>query len=209
MLLIDVSGSRVFGTQTQFKKEMITEIAAVLAFSAIQNNDKIGVIFFSDKIEKFIPPKKGKGHVLRIIRELLDFEPEHQTTNISEALKYFRNIIKKRCTAFLISDFMDDGFEDALKAANNKHDLIALKVFDQRETELPNVGLIKLKDAETGQEVWVDTASKKVRNAYKKSWSISEAYMRDVFHKNGIDWTQIRTDQSYVTPLMNLFKRRE
>ncbi|WP_020532681.1 DUF58 domain-containing protein [Flexithrix dorotheae] len=209
MLIVDVSGSKEFGSEIQLKQEMVTEIAAVLAFSAIQNNDKIGVIFFSDKIEKFIPPKKGKTHVLRIIRELIDFEPENKTTDISEALKYFSNAIKKRCTAFLISDFIDQGFENALKASNNKHDVIALKVYDKRETELPEVGLLKVRDAETGKDIWVDTSSKKVRETFKKSWLISSKKLKDLFNKSGVDYAELRTDQSYVLPLMNLFKKRE
>ncbi len=209
MLLVDVSASKVFGTQTQLKQDLVTEVAAVLAFSAIQNNDKIGVIFFSDQIEKFIPPKKGRSHVLRIIRELIDFEPEHKATDITEALQYFSNVIKKRATAFMISDFMDEGFEQAWRAAKNKHDLIALKVFDLRETELPNVGLLKMKDAESDNEVWVDTSSKKVRETYRKHWLKSEAYTENLFKKTGTDYARLRTDLSYVMPLMNLFKRRE
>ncbi|MBT28459.1 MAG: DUF58 domain-containing protein [Thalassobius sp.] len=209
MLLIDVSGSKEFGTRHQLKQDLVTEVSAVLAFSAIQNNDKIGVIFFSDQIEKFIPPKKGKSHVLRIIRELIDFEPEHKTTDIAGALQYFSNVIKKRATAFMISDFMDQGFDQAWRAAKNKHDLIALKVFDIRETELPDVGFLKVKDAETGNEVWVDTSSKKVRNAYKENWLRSEAYVEDLFKKSGTDYAKLRTDLSYVNPLMNLFKKRE
>ncbi|UZR92822.1 DUF58 domain-containing protein [Chondrinema litorale] len=209
MLLIDVSGSKEFGTRHQLKQDLVTEVSAVLAFSAIQNNDKIGVIFFSDQIEKFIPPKKGKSHVLRIIRELIDFEPEHKTTDIAGALQYFANVIKKRATAFMISDFMDQGFDQAWRAAKNKHDLIALKVFDIRETELPDVGFLKVKDAETGNEVWVDTSSKKVRNAYKENWLRSEAYVEDLFKKSGTDYAKLRTDLSYVNPLMNLFKKRE
>jgi uncharacterized protein (DUF58 family) len=209
MLLVDVSGSKEFGTRLQLKQDLVTEVAAVLAFSAIQNNDKIGVIFFSDQIEKFIPPKKGRSHVLRIIRELIDFEPEHKATDIAGALQYFSNIIKKRATAFMISDFMDTNFEQAWRAAKNKHDLIALKVFDIRETEIPNVGLLKMKDAETGKELWVDTSSKKVREAYRKHWLKSEAYTEDLFKKTGTDYAKLRTDLSYVKPLMSLFKKRE
>ena len=160
MLLIDVSGSRDFGSVNVMKKEVITEIAATLAFSAIQNNDKIGVVFFSDKIEKFIPPQKGKKHILYVIRELIDFQPDKKQTNIAQALKYLTNAIKKRCTAFLISDFIDkDGFKEALTIANRKHDVVAIQVYDRRETELPAVGLIKIKDAETGQERWIDSSS--------------------------------------------------
>ena len=168
MLLIDVSGSRDFGSVNVMKKEVITEIAATLAFSAIQNNDKIGVVFFSDKIEKFIPPQKGKKHILYIIRELIDFHPEETRTDISQVLKYLTNAIKKRCTAFLISDFIDkEGFKDALTVANRKHDMVAIQVYDRRETELPAVGLMKIKDAETGKEQWIDSSSARVRAAYK------------------------------------------
>ena len=209
MLLVDVSASKDFGTRMQLKQELVTEVAAVLAFSAIQNNDKIGVIFFSDQIEKFIPPKKGRSHVLRIIRELIDFEPEHKATNIAGALQYFSNIIKKRATAFMLSDFMDKDFDQAWRAAKNKHDLIALKIFDIRETELPNVGLLKMKDAETGKELWVDTSSKKIRTAYKTHWLKSDAYVEDLFNKTGTDYAKLRTDLSYIAPLMNLFKKRE
>ena len=169
MLLIDVSGSREFGTSFKYKKNVITEIAAVLAFSAIQNNDKIGVIFFSDKIEKFISPQKGRKHILHIIRQLISFTPENRTTNIGEALRYLTNAIKKRCTTFIISDFMDDEFENPLKIANQKHDVVALKVYDERETEMPSVGLIKLKDAESGTYSWIDTSNKKVRDAFKNA----------------------------------------
>ena len=178
MLLIDVSGSRDFGTVNVMKKEVITEIAATLAYSAIQNNDKIGVIFFSDKIEKFIPPQKGKKHILYIIRELIDFQPEESKTDISAVLKYMTNAIKKRCTAFLISDFIDKGgFKDALTVANRKHDLVAIQVYDRRETELPSVGLMKIKDAETGEERWIDSSSARVREAYKAWWEKRQAEM--------------------------------
>ena len=208
MLLIDVSGSREFGTISKLKKNQITEIAAVLAFSAIQNNDKIGVIFFSDKIEKFIPPKKGKTHILHIIRELIDFKPESRKTDITNALRYLTNAIKKRCTAFVISDFMDEKFEDALKIANNKHDVMALKVFDAREKDLPSVGLIKFKDAETGEDIWIDTSDSKLRNQYAQYWRNKEAEHKDIFSKAGVDYGTVRTDEDYVKTLMNLFKRR-
>ena len=182
MLLIDVSGSRDFGSVNVMKKEVITEIAATLAFSAIQNNDKIGVVFFSDKIEKFIPPQKGKKHILYVIRELIDFQPDKKQTNIAQALKYLTNAIKKRCTAFLISDFIDkDGFKDALTIANRKHDVVAIQVYDRRETELPAVGLMKIKDAETGQERWIDSSSTRVRAAYKEWWDRRQAAMSDSF----------------------------
>ncbi|MFV0591534.1 MAG: DUF58 domain-containing protein, partial [Draconibacterium sp.] len=177
MLLIDVSGSRDFGTFEKLKKNVITELSAVLSFSAIQNNDKIGVIFFSDKIEKFIPPKKGKSHILRIIRELIDFEPESKGTNLTEALRYTTNAIKKRCTCFLISDFMQNeaDFEKALTIANNKHDVVALRIYDEREATLPPIGMIKLKDAETGGYVWVDSSSRQVREQYEQWWKSMSA----------------------------------
>ena len=172
MLLIDVSGSRNFGAVGESKKEVITEIAATLAFSAIQNNDKIGVIFFSDQIEKFIPPKKGKKHILYIIRELIDFQPEHTGTNLSLVLEYLTNAIKKRCTAFFISDFItEENFKNALSIANRKHDVVAVQVYDKRETELPNVGLMKMQDSERGEEKWIDTSSKRVRDTYSQWWS--------------------------------------
>ncbi len=208
MLMIDVSGSREFGTQSKLKKELITEIAAVLAFSAIQNNDKIGVIFFSDTIEKFIPPKKGKKHILHIIRELIDFEPEHKSTDISNALRYLTNAIKKRCTTFVISDFIDDGFDNALMIANKKHDVVALKIYDKREQELPSIGLIRVKDAETGNYSWVNTSSKKVRKNYADWWHNQHQKSKEIFRKSGVDVAEIATDQDYVRSLIALFKRR-
>jgi uncharacterized protein (DUF58 family) len=208
MLMIDVSGSREFGTMSKLKKNQITEIAAVLAFSAIQNNDKIGVIFFSDTIEKFIPPKKGKTHILRIIRELIDFQPEHRSTDVSNALRYLTNAIKKRCTTFVISDFIDSDFENALTIANKKHDVVALKIYDQREQELPSIGLIKIKDAETGEYSWVDTSNKKVRDKYAGWWRKQEENTTEVFKRSGVDVANIRTDQDYVRSLINLFQRR-
>lgn len=209
MLLIDVSGSNEFGTLKQLKEEQMTEIAAVLAFSAIQNNDKVGVIFFSDKVEKFIPPKKGTSHILRIIRELIDFKPESQKTNIAEALRFLTNAIKKRCTTFLISDFMDKGFDDALKIANNKHDIVALRIFDQREQTLPKVGLMQVFDKEKNIKMWVDTSSRKTRNNYSNWWKEHENYLYNLFLKSGVDNTRISTDEDYVKPLMSLFKLRE
>ena len=208
MLLIDVSSSKIFGTQSQLKSDLITEIAAVLSFSAIANNDKIGVIFFSSKIEKFIPPKKGKQHILRIIRDLIEFEPEEKGTDISEALRYYSNVIKKRSTGFIISDFIDEDFETALKIANNKHDLIALRVFDKREKEIPNIGLIQIKDAETGQIKWIDSSNKQVRQNYKKWWKNTSEDLKETFSKNGVDHTNIETGQDYVRSLIGLFKRR-
>ena len=209
MLLIDVSGSRDFGSVNVMKKEVITEIAATLAFSAIQNNDKIGVVFFSDKIEKFIPPQKGKKHILYVIRELIDFQPDKKQTNIAQALKYLTNAIKKRCTAFLISDFIDkDGFKDALTIANRKHDVVAIQVYDRRETELPAVGLMKIKDAETGQERWIDSSSARVRAAYKEWWDRRQAAMSDSFKKCRVDSVSICTEDDYVKALIALFDKR-
>ena len=210
MLLIDVSGSREFGSQEKLKKNIITEISAILSFSAIQNNDKIGVIFFSDKIEKFIPPKKGKSHILRIIRELIDFEPEDRGTNITETLRYLTNAIKKRCTAFIISDFMDNrnDLEMALSIANNKHDVVALKIYDERETELPPMGLLKLKDAETGKYVIVDSASRKTREIYRRWWLDHMAKLDSLFKRCGVDNVAINTNEDYVKSLMALFKKR-
>jgi len=208
MLLIDVSGSNRFGTQKALKQEIITEIAAVLAFSAIQNNDKVGVIFFSNQVEKFIPPKKGTSHILRIIRELIDFKPEHHETNIAEALRYLTNAIKKRCTAFLLSDFLNKGFQDAIKIANKKHDLIAVQVFDERETEMPDVGLIRVRHAETGKLQWVDTGDRTVRHQYRKWFDHHQEHLNDLFIRSGVDVARVRTDQDYVKPLLNLFNKR-
>ena len=209
MLLVDVSGSRDFGSVNVMKKEVMTEIAATLAFSAIQNNDKIGVIFFSDRIEKFIPPQKGKKHILYIIRELIDFKPEAKRTDIGQVLKYLTNAIKKRCTAFLISDFIDKGgFKDALTVANRKHDMVAIQVYDQRETELPAVGLMKIKDAETGQERWIDSGSARVREAYNTWWEKRQTAMSDTFKKCRVDAVSIRTEDDYVKALIALFDKR-
>lgn len=208
MLLVDVSASGEFGTQKQLKQELITELCAVLAFSSIQNNDKIGVIFFTDKIEKFIPPKKGKSHVLRIIRDLIEFKPEHKNTDIKLALKYLTNVITKRSIAFVISDFMAPEFTDALKIANKKHDLVALQIYDKREQELPNIGFIKLMDAETNTLKWVDTSDKRVRIHFAAAAKKQEATLKEMFNKCGVDSAKINTAESYVKPLMNLFKRR-
>ena len=209
MLMIDVSGSRDFGSVNVMKKEIITEIAATLAFSAIQNNDKIGVLFFSDKIEKFIPPQKGKKHILYIIRELIDFKPDDTKTDISLVLKYLTNAIKKRCTAFLISDFIDKGgFKDALTIANRKHDVVAIQVYDQRETELPSVGLMKVKDAETGAERWIDSSSAKVRSAFSEWWNTRQNEMNNAFKKCRVDSVSVRTDEDYVKALIALFEKR-
>ena len=209
ILLIDVSGSRDFGSVNVMKKEVITEIAATLAFSAIQNNDKIGVVFFSDKIEKFIPPQKGKKHILYIIRELIDFKPQDTKTDIAQVLKFLTNAIKKRCTTFLISDFIDkDGFKDALTIANRKHDVVAIQVYDRRETELPSVGLMKIKDAETGAERWIDSSSARVREAYKEWWNRRQTIMSDSFKKCRVDSVSIRTEDDYVKALIALFDKR-
>lgn len=208
MLLVDVSGSRNFGTQNELKKDLITEIAAVLSFSAITNNDKIGVIFFSDVIEKFIPPKKGRQHILRIIREMIDFEPKNKGTDISIGLQYLINIIKKKSTVFLISDCMSNDFEDALKIASRKHDLIVLKVYDNRETELPRAGLINMLDAETGEMVWVDSDSRRVREQYSTYWKNRQDALHEIFKKYGVDYADISTNSDYVKHLMKLFKKR-
>jgi uncharacterized protein (DUF58 family) len=208
ILLVDISGSDSFGSGAQLKKQQITEICAVLAFSAIQNNDKIGVIFFSDNVEKFIPPKKGKSHILRIIRELIEFEPARSQTNINEALRYLINGVKKRSIAFLISDFIDDGYEKALKIANRKHDLVALRIYDPREKELPNMGLVPFRDAETNELEWINTGSTKVRNAYKAKALENEKRIKDLFRRSGVDHASIATNESYINPLISLFKRR-
>lgn len=209
MLLVDVSASNDFGTKVQFKNELITEICAVLAFSAIQNNDKVGIIFFSDKIEKFIPPKKGRSHILRIIRELIDFKPERKGTNIEEALRYFTNAIKKRSTAFLISDFIENGFESALKIANKKHDIIALKIYDKREKEIPSIGLIRFIDPESGEMRWINTSDEKIRKHFHIESLRNEIRLKEIFTKSGVDYANIAVDESYVKPLMLLFKKRE
>lgn len=209
MLLIDVSGSRLFGTRNKHKHEMLTEIAATLAFSAIQNNDKIGVIFFSDKMEKFIPPQKGKKHILYIIRELVDFQPKNTGTDIGFALKYMTGVIKKRCTAFVLSDFIDNKpFQTDLTIANNKHDLVAIQVYDQRETALPDVGLMTILDAETGMSSSIDTSSVKTREAYRLWWKNQQDMVQESFKKSRVDFVSVATDQDYVKALMNLFNLR-
>ena len=210
MLLIDVSGSLDFGTQKQTKREMVTEIAATLAFSAIQNNDKIGVLFFSDKVEKFIPPKKGRKHILYIIRELLDFKPESTRTDIGFALQYMTQALKRRCTAFLISDFIDkNDFCQSLSIANRKHDVVAIQVFDKRVAELPNIGLVKMRDAETGFDMVVDTSSRRVRDAQYRWWADLNLKLKDTFNRSNVDSVSIRTDQDYVSSLMTLFAQRD
>ena len=213
MLMVDVSGSRMFGTTDFLKKNIITELAAVLAFSASQTGDKVGCIFFSDKVEKFIPPKKGRSHILAIIRELVGFVPESNGTAISEAVRYLTGVNKKRCTAFLLSDFLnskrdDEALDDAMKIASARHDIIALKVSDPREREMPDVGIVELQDAETARKVWVDTASQAVRDHYAERWAEREAKTRELLLHNRIDIADISTDSDYVAELIKLFKKR-
>ena len=209
MLLVDMSSSLDFGTSGMYKKEMVAEIAATLAFAAIQNNDKIGAIFFTDRIEKFIPPQKGRKHILYIIRELLGFEPESRHTDLIVPLQYLTNAIKKRCTTFLLSDFIDErDFKSALTIANRKHDVVAIQVYDKRVEELPDVGLMKMVDAESGEDIYIDTSSRKVRAMHHKWWVEHQQLLRDVFSKSGVDSISVRTDQDYVKSLMNLFAKR-
>lgn len=208
VLLIDTSSSQLFGTDKMLKKELITELAAVLSFSAIQNNDKVGVIFFSSKIEKFIPPKNGKSHILRIIRELIDCKPTNSGTNISEALRYFTNTVKKRSTAFIISDFFDNDFTKALRIAKHKHDIVALHIYDEKEYKLPNVGLLKIHDAETNKEIWIDTSSKKFRNKFEQDRNEFYLKTKEIFDKTGVDSQRIKTGEDYIKPLIKLFKKR-
>lgn len=219
MLLVDVSASRLFGTQGgRLKKNMMTEIAAVLAFSAAQNNDKIGCIFFSDQIEKYVPPKKGRQHVLRIISDLIDFVPEKRGTDVNGALRFFSNVMKKRCTAFLLSDFMDcsadeqgglaTNFEEAMKIAASRHDLVGLRIYDVRETELPDVGIMEVQDAETGEKIWVDTASARTREHYARYWEQASAAVEQTLVKCRVDSVAVATDEDYVAALLRLFRRR-
>ncbi|MDR0414894.1 MAG: DUF58 domain-containing protein [Prevotellaceae bacterium] len=214
MLLVDVSGSRMFGTTDKLKKDLITEISAVLSFSAGMNNDKVGVIFFSDKIEKFIPPKKGRSHTLRIIRELLELQPQSRQTDISEALRFLTNAIKKRCSAFVLSDMMDfspEGavkFENALRIAASKHDIGIIRTCDHREASLPNVGVVELIDAESGQKIWVDTALQSTRSRYEGWWKATEQAMLQTLSKCKVDNVSISTGEDYVRPLISLFKQR-
>ena len=209
MLLVDVSGSLDFGTIRQSKREMVTEIAATLAFSAIQNNDKIGVIFFTDRIEKFIPPKKGRKHILYIIRELLDFKPESSQTNIGQAVEYLTQALKRRCTAFLLSDFLDPSdYSKALTIANRKHDVVGIQVYDKRVAELPDVGLMKVRDAESGKEVVVDTSSRELRRAHAEWWRKTSESLHDTFSRSNVDAVSVRTDQDYVAALKSLFAQR-
>lgn len=208
MLLVDTSGSNHFGTNHQFKEELVAEVAATIAFSAIQNNDKVGVIFFSDHIEKFIPPKKGRTHILRIIRELITFQPESNGTNLTEALRYFTNVIKKRCTAFLLSDFYDENYSDALKIAANKHDLVAVRITDEKEQQLPNLGLVKFYDPESGKTTWVDTSSSQTRDEFANAYEQHRKRTDETLKKYGIDQTELYTGEDFVKPLIKLFKMR-
>lgn len=213
MLLVDVSGSRMFGSNELLKKNVITEIAAVLAFSAAQNNDKVGCIFFSDRVEKFIPPKKGRQHILMIIRELVGFKPEGRGTSLSEPLRFLAAVSKKRTTAFLLSDFMDSeadatAFEEALKITSGRHDLVGIRVYDQREQELPDVGILELEDAETGERVWVDSSSRRVREAYANDWARRNQRIETVLKQNRVDTATVATDEDYVAALIKLFKQR-
>ena len=207
MLLVDVSGSRHFGTISQMKRDMMAEVAATLAFSTIANNDKVGVIFFSDKVEKFIPAQKGKTHVLHIIRELLSFEPSSSGTNMAQALQYFANAQKRHCTAFLISDFIGTGaIYKPLMIASNRHEVNAIQIYDRREAELPNLGLVKFHDAETGDDLWIDTAISTVRNDYARAWRDNQNEIQQLFTKTGVNNISIRTDEDYVKALMHLFR---
>ena len=208
MILIDVSKSSFFGTVNQLKSEMITELCAVLAFSAITNNDKVGVIFFTDSIEKYIPPKKGKKHILLIIRELINFKPQAGKTDLSVAVRFLNNIQKKRSTAFILSDFMANGYEDALKVACKKHDIVGLHIHDKRERELPEVGLIRAEDAESGKMIWLDTSSKRLRTRYQEYFDTHFNYFKQTFLKAGLDVMSIRTDENYTNALLKFFKGR-
>ncbi|CVI67363.1 MULTISPECIES: DUF58 domain-containing protein [unclassified Alistipes] len=213
MLLVDVSGSRMFGTAERLKKNVMTEIAAVLAFSAVQNNDKVGCIFFSDKVEKFIPPKKGRSHILTIIRELVGFRPGSAGTKLSEPIRFLTNVNKKRCTTFILSDFMDssndrEALDDALKIAGGRHDLVGIRVYDPRETELPDVGILELQDAETGRKVWTDTSSRAVRDHYAESWRRRSDEIEHTLRHNRIDTATVSTECDYVVELIKLFKQR-
>ena len=209
MLLIDVSGSLDFGTQKQMKRDMVTEIAATIAFSAIQNNDKIGVVFFSDKIEKYIPPKKGRKHILYIIREMLDFQPESKLTDVKQAVEFLSSVQKRRTTAFILSDFyVRDDFQQSLQICNRKHDVVAIQVYDQRAKELPDVGLMKVVDAETGFEQYIDTSSKRLRQAYQRYWMSRQAELQETFNKSNVDNVSIATNEDFVKSLLMLFKQR-
>ena len=208
MLMVDVSGSELFGTSNQFKKEIITEISATLAFSALQNNDKVGLILFSDEVELFIPPKKGKSHVLRIIRELLEFHPKSNETNLAEALKFLTNVMKKKAIVFVLSDFIADDYDNTLRIVGNKHDVTGIRVYDEREETIPNLGMVQMQDAETGEIQLVNTQSKQVRLAYGKHYQDKVAYFTNTFNKSGCGVINCRADESYVKKLLGYFKRR-
>lgn len=209
MILIDVSGSRNFGACGDIKKERMAEIAATLAFSSIQNNDKVGVIFFSDKIEKFIPPKKGRKHILLIIREIINFQPESEGTNIDVALQFLNNALKKKCTAFLLSDFIDShNYFKSMSIANKKHDLAAIQLYDKRDVEMPDIGLVRFKDLETGKDMWIDTSSKSLRKDYAKNWYNRQQQLVDMTSKSGVDLISVSTDEDFVKALLGMFKRR-
>ncbi|MFP9112886.1 DUF58 domain-containing protein [Flavobacterium sp. RHBU_3] len=208
MLMADVSGSESFGTQNAFKRDIVTEIAATMAFSATQNNDKIGLILFSDQIELFIPPKKGKSHVLRIIRELIEFQPKSKKTDVGQALKFLSGVLKKRAIVFLISDFMADGYDHTLKIAAKKHDITGVRVYDTREEQLPNLGMVQMTDAESGETLLVNTGSKKVRLQYEKYYQEKVKYFQETFSRCGAGTVSTRTDESYVTKLLGYFKAR-
>jgi len=208
MLLVDISGSESFGTSKQFKKDILTEISATLAFSAIQNNDKVGLLLFSDEIELFIPPKKGKTHVLRIIRELLEFEPRSRKTDLTHALRYFSNVMKKKAIVFILSDFMDEGYDNALKIVGKKHDVTGIRVYDKYETEMPSIGMVNMRDAETGDIVLVNTNSRSVRKNYRANYLRMVDYFEDTFTRSGCGRIHSRIDESYVKKLLTYFKRR-
>ena len=213
MLLVDDSGSRMFGTADKLKKNVITEIAAVLAFSATENNDKVGCILFSDRIEKFIPPKKGRSHILMIIRELIEFVPQHGGTALSEPFRYLTNVLKKRCTAFVLSDFMEPEedrkrFEDALKIASGKHDIVGIRVYDRRDAELPDVGIMEVQDAETGRKMWIDTSLAALRDHYRGEWERLSRETASVLNRSRVDNVSVATDEDYVKALIKLFNRR-
>ena len=208
MLVADVSGSELFGTDKQFKNEIVTEVAATLAFSAMQNNDKIGLILFTDEIELFIPPKKGKSHVLRIIRELLEFKPKSKKTDLSQAIKYLSNVMKKKAIVFVLSDFITDGYEQTMKIAANKHDITGIRIYDQREESIPSLGIVQMEDEETGELMLVNTSSKKVRSDYSSYYRERVDYFKETFKRSGAGVIDVRTDESYVKKLLGYFKRR-
>lgn len=208
IILVDLSNSGSFGTKNQFKKELILEICAVLAFSAMLNNDKVGVVFFTNKVEKFIPPKKGKSHILRIIHEIIDFKPTEKSTDLTEPLRFLYNAIKKRSIVFVISDFIAKDFSDSLKITSKKHDTVAIQIYDQRESELPNIGLLYAQDSETGNSTLINSSKKVVRENYKNWWSEKQEYLNSIFKKSNVDLIRIKTDEPYIAPLMNFFKKR-